>query len=224
VRAARLEDGVRRALARYGSTLAGVAVVLLLAGSVVLVGVAADVLRWQRQLERGDTVFAAGGPLTRVAWEPDTLLPVGISQAVLDVQDDLDYRRALRRYWRSEPRAPLREFADVTRRAGAERMVARVSESDVEPARRAQLSVLRGGLLLEEARNSPIQREVFVRRAIAEFKRAAELDPHSEIALYDLELSLRVLRRSGSSDGEGGTSRSPLPAPASGAATSGGGF
>lgn len=63
-----------------------------------------------------------------------------------------------------------------------------------------------------------------MRRAIGEFRRAAELDPANEDALYDLELGLRLLRRAGSDSGEGQNARSPLPAPGAGSATSGGGF
>jgi len=211
-------------LSAQRSALAAVAVILMLGFSLALVMLAGDLLRWERQLDRGDAVLTAGAPLQRVAWEPQTRLPLGVSSAVLGVRDDLDYRRAVRRFWLSGPREPIREFTDVTRRTGAERAVARVAEVDTHPGRRANLAILRGALLLEEARNSPVQREVFVRRAISEFKRAAALDSRNEDALYDLELALRVLRRAGSSDGEGGTARSPLPAPGAGAATSGGGF
>ena len=209
--------------ARRGA-LTATAVVLALAGSFGLVALASDVLRWDRELARGDAVFATGAPVRQAAWEPETTLPAGVSRSVLAVGDDLAYRTAVRRFWLSRPRDPIRVFADVTRRTGAEREVARVAEQDASPARRAHLAILRGALLLEEARDSPAQREVFVRRAISEFKRAATLDPGDEDALYDLELALRLLRRSGSGPGEGGASRSPLPAPGAGAATSGSGF
>jgi hypothetical protein len=207
------------------SALAAAGVVALLLASLVLVGLAADVLSWEQRLERGDAVVAAGASLQRAAWEPDeTRLPNGLSRTLLAVDDDLAYRGAIRRFWLSRPRDPIREFNDVTRRTGAERQVARVGEADENPQRRAGLAVLRGGLLLEEARNSPAQRDVFVRRAVEEFTRAVVLDPGNEDAIYDLELALRVLR-SGGGGGQGGTtSRSPLPAPGAGAATSGGGF
>jgi len=93
-------------------------------------------------------------------------------------------------------------------------------------ARRAAFPAFeaRGALLLEEARDSPVQREVFVRRAISEFRKAAALEPANEEALYDLQLARRLLRRAGSDSGEGQNARSPLPAPGAGAATSGGGF
>ena len=206
------------------SAVAAVAVLLLLAAALALVALAADTLRWERQLERGDAVFAAGADLQGAGWEPGTVLPAGVSRTFLAVDDDLDYRGAVRRFWLSRPRDPIREFDDVTRRTGAERQVARVGEADENAGRRARLAVLRGALLLEEARNSPVQRDVFVRRAVEQFTRAVTLDGDNQEALYNLELALRVLR-SGGGGGQGGqTSRSPLPAPGAGSATSGGGF
>jgi hypothetical protein len=224
VRAPRLADDVKAFLAARRTELAAAGVVLMLGLAVLLVALAADLLRWDRELERGDASFASGASIREAAWEPQTTLPTGMSRALLAVDDDLDYRGAVKRFWLSGPREPIREFSDVTRRTGAEREIARVGEADGNRARRAQLAILRGALLLEEARNSPVQREVFVRRAVGEFSRAAALDPANEEALYNLELALRLLRRAGSDSGEGQNARSPLPAPGAGSATSGGGF
>lgn len=215
---------MRELFAARRSELAAVCVLLMLALALLLVALAADLLRWERELERGDASYVSGASIQAAAWEPQTTLPAGMSRSLLAVDDDVAYRGALRRFWLSGPRQPIREFSDVTRRTGAEREVARVAENDTNRSRRAQLAILRGALLLEEARNSPVQREVFVRRAVSEFRRAAALDPDSEDTLYNLELALRLLRRAGSDSGEGQGSRSPLPAPGAGAATSGGGF
>jgi hypothetical protein len=214
---------MRRWLHDRRRALGAVAVVAMLVASVFLVAVAADILRWERAFDRADAAFASGESRSAV-WAADTVLGAGISRNLLALDDDIAYRNAVRRFWASGPRQPIREFADVTRRTGAEREVARVSETEPDPERRAQLSILRGALLLEEARNSPAQREVFVRRAISEFRRAASLDPQNEEALFNLELALRLLRRGGSDSSSGQNSRSPLPAPGAGAATSGGGF
>ncbi len=215
---------MRAFVASRRTELAAVGVVLMLGLALLLVALAADLLRWERELERGDASFASGASIRAAAWEPQTTLPAGVSRTLLAVEDDIVYRSALRRFWLSGPREPIREFADVTRRTGAEREVARAGEVDTNRDRRAQLAIFRGALLLEEARNSPVQREVFVRRAISEFRKAAALDPDNEEALYNLELALRLLRRAGSDSGDGQNSRSPLPAPGAGAATSGGGF
>jgi hypothetical protein len=191
-----------------------VTVAALVVAAAVLVALAADVLRWDRGLRDGDVAYGAGAA---VAWQPDTLLPRGVS-------DDMDYRRAVDQFWRSKPRDPIRVFEDVTRRSAAERTLGRTFERDSQANRRSQLAVLRAALMLEEARNSPTQRQVFVRRAIEFLDRAVGLDPSNETAVYDLELALKLLRASGSGVAGSGDTRSPLPSPGAGSATSGSGF
>ncbi len=80
-----------------------VAVVALIAGAALLVALAADVLRFDRQLRDGDAAYAARAEAT---WEPDTLLPRGITSSLLGVGDDVAFRRAVDQFWRSEPRGP----------------------------------------------------------------------------------------------------------------------
>lgn len=198
-----------------------VAVVALVAAAALLVALAADVLRWDRQLRDGDAAYGAG---VAVAWRPDTLLPRGVSAGLLGVSDDVDYRQAVAQFWQSKPRDPIRVYEDVTRRSAAERTLGRTFDHDPEASRRSQLAVLRGAMMLEEARNSPTQRQVFVRRAIEFLERAAVLDPSNETAVYDLELALKLLRASGSDPAGSGDTRAPLPSPGAGSATSGSGF
>lgn len=199
-----------------------VAVAVLVVVAALLVALAADVLRFDRQLRDGDAAYAAGA--ARVSWRPDTLLPRGVSASLLGVSDDLAYRDAVDRFWRSKPRDPIRVFEDVTRRSAAERALGRTVDRDPSAERRSELQVLRAALMLEEARSSPTQRQVFVRRAIEFLERAVILDPSNEAALYDLELALRLLRASGSGVQGAGDTRSPLPSPGAGSATSGTGF
>ena len=198
-----------------------VAVAALVVAAALLVALAADVLRWDRQIRDGDIAYGAGAA---AAWEPNTLLPRGVSSSLLGVEDDLAYRRAVDRFWRSKPRDPIRVFEDVTRRSAAERVLGQTFGSDGNRARRSQLAVLRAALMLEEGRSSPTQRQVFVRRAIEQLERAVILDPSNDTAIYDLELALKLLRASGSGVAGSGDTRSPLPAPGAGSATSGSGF
>jgi hypothetical protein len=198
-----------------------VAVAALIVVAAALVALAADVLRWDRQLRDGDIAYGAAA---RATWEPDTLLPRGVSSSLLGVGDDVAYRHAVDRFWRSGPREPIRVFEDVTRRSAAERVLGQAFVSDDNPTRRSQLAVLRAALMLEEGRNSPTQRQVFVRRAIEQLERAVTLDPSNDTAIYDLELALKLLRASGSGVAGSGDTRSPLPSPGAGSATSGSGF
>jgi hypothetical protein len=195
-----------------------VALILLAA---LLVALAADVLRWDRQLRDGDVAYGAG---VKADWEPNTLLPRGVAGSLLGVQDDVAYRHAVDRFWRSGPRDPIRVFEDVTRRSAAERVLGQTFVNDDNATRRSQLAVLRAALMLEEGRNSPTQRQVFVRRAIEQLERAVILDPRNDTAIYDLELALKLLRASGSGVAGSGDTRSPLPSPGAGSATSGSGF
>jgi hypothetical protein len=197
------------------------AVVALIGAAAVLVAFAADALRWDRAMRDDDVAYAAGADAT---WAPSTLLPAGLSRSVLGLDDDVEFRGAVDQFWKSDPRAPLQAFTDVTRRTAAERRLARLLESDDSPTRRSTVATLRGALLLEEARNSPVQRYVFLRRAIEQFERAARLDPGNADALFDLELALKLLRETGGGTAGSGDRRAPLPSPGSGSSSSGSGF
>lgn len=210
-------------MSRWRRPAAIAGVVLLLVASALLAALAIDVLRVDRQVASADLMFTSR--LDRTAsWSADTLLPTGVAQGLAGVEDDLRYRRAVRRFWTSDPRAPLRSFEDVTRRAGAERELAELAETSVTPEQRSLLLTMRGGLLLEEARSTPSQREVFVRRAIEQFQGAITHDPSNDDAIHNLELSLKLLRQTGQGDAGETEGRSPLPSPGAGASTTGGGF
>ena len=206
---------------RLRPVLGVLAVVGLVAAAAVLVALAADVLRWDRTMREDDVAYAARADAT---WSPSTLLPVGLSRTALGLEDDLEFRGAVDQFWKSDPRAPLQVFTDVTRRTAAERRIARLMEAEERADRRSVLATLRGAFLLEEARNSPVQRYVFLRRAIEQFRRAAELDPANADAIYDLELALKLLRETGGGTAGGADRRAPLPSPGSGSSTSGTGF
>lgn len=206
---------------RLRPVLGALAVVALVAVAAVLVALAADVLRWDRTMREDDVAYAAQADAT---WSPSTLLPAGVSRALLGLEDDLEFRGAVDQFWKSDPRAPLQVFTDVTRRTAAERRIARLMDAEERAGRRSVLATLRGAFLLEEARNSPVQRYVFLRRAIEQFRRAAELDPTNADAIYDLELALKLLRETGGGTAGGGDRRAPLPSPGSGSSTSGTGF
>ena len=198
-------------------------VVGLLVAAVLAAALAADLIRSERRVASVDAAFTSGTD-RRASWVPDTLLPSGVSRGVLGLGDDITFRNGVQRFWLSKPRDQLQQFSDVTRRSGAERELARIGDTDPSPERRAVALTLRGALLLEEARNTTTQRQVFVRRAIEQFHKAVVLDPANRDALYNLELALKLLRRSGTDPGGGGEGRAPLPAPGAGAASSGSGF
>jgi hypothetical protein len=199
------------------------AVVLALCLAVVVAFLAADVLRWERQIDHGDLRYASDIGEAGM-WVPDTILPTGVSRTLLEVGDDVAFRNAVQRFWLSRPRAPLRRFADVTRRTAAERELARLVGNDASPARRSVVANLRGVLVLEETRGLGVQRSVLLRRAIEHFRQAVVLDRGNDEAKFNLELAMKMLRNAGRTAGGGSSGRPENIAPGAGAATSGGGY
>lgn len=204
-----------------GRLAAGTAVVLLFAAALALAVLAADVARTERALEQGDARFGAvagrGG-----MWEADTILPAGVARSVLGVDDDLAYRTAMQRFRLSRPRRPVEQFSQLAVRAGADRALARAAQDESDPRRRSSLHNLRGALALEEARLGSDSAPP-IRRAVTQFRLAAELDPGNADAQYNLELALRLLARSGTTSGGSGE-RASTPASGAGSGTSGSGY
>ena len=198
------------------------AVVAALLGAALLAVLAVDVNRWQGALERGDLRYARTLG-DRGMWEPDTFFPAGLSRALLQTGDDVTFRRAAWTFKASRPRAPVRRFRDVTLRSAAERELASASRVESSATRRASLANLRGALAVEEGRGALTQEGVLLRRAAERFRAAIELNPLDDDAKANLELVLRLLRRS---EGESGGGGRLGHTPASGAGTTrpGGGY
>ncbi|MGI9111832.1 MAG: hypothetical protein ACR2GT_06515 [Gaiellaceae bacterium] len=197
-----------------------VAVALAFAVAALLALLAADVMRAQQALERGDARFA-GAAGTAGMWTADTVLPTGASRSLLDVDDDLEFRAALQRFRLARPREQVTQFSQLAVRSGAERVLARAAVH-TDRRRGSVLANLRGALALEEARlgtgsGPPL------RRASGHFRRAVELDPTNDDARFNLELALRLLSSAASSSAGSGE-RAATPASGAGAASSGGGY
>lgn len=189
--------------------------------SLALALLAADVIRTERALERGDARYGSVAGVSGM-WRAETTLPAGLSRALLGVDDDLDYRSAVQRFRLAQPRQPVQQFSQLTLRAGAERQLARAAAAEPNAGRRATLFVLRGALALEESRLATDSAPA-IRRAVTLFRRAVELDPSSHDAQFNLELALRLLSRAGTTSGGSGE-RASTPASGAGAGTSGSGY
>lgn len=204
---------------RAGAVAGGVA--LLFAAAVFFALLAADVARVDTSVDQGDARF--GGVAGRLGmWEADTVFPSGLVRGLVGVQDDLEYRTAVQRFRLSRPRQPVEQFAQLAVRAGADRSLARAARSERDPSRRSALHNFRGALALEEARLGSDSAPP-IRRAVSQFRLAVELDPRNDEALYNLELAIRLLARSGTSSGGSGE-RAATPASGAGTATSGSGY
>jgi hypothetical protein len=168
-------------------------IVVALAAAVFLAVLAIDVLRWRGHLERADLRFRAA-PADTSLWKPDTTLPIGISEDLLSVRDDVAFRQALQTFRLGRPTEPARNQHDLAVRAQAGLELAGVRRSEPSAAGRSRAATLRGILAFEEARGDPAHAGARLRDSLAQFRDAILLDPGNEDAQYDLELALRLLR------------------------------
>jgi hypothetical protein len=199
------------------------ALVAALLASVFLALLGVDALRWDRQLEQAELRFSSATGDTAM-WTADTYLPSGLSGSLLGVDDDVAVRRSVQAFRTSRPRRPVQQFTHVTLRSAADAELARAVRTEPGPRQEARLINLRGVLKLEEARGAPTETSVLLRRAAASFRDAIRRDPSYEDAKFNLELTLRLLRRGDAPSGGGGGGRADTPASGAGAASTGRGY
>jgi hypothetical protein len=184
---------------------------------------AVDVGRWQDAFARGDVRFAAA-PTRPHLWQPAELVPGHAARKLLDVGDDLDYRHVLQAFWRGRPYASPFAGGNIdAARSEATVVLARLIRTSHEPHRRAQAANLLGVMGLGLATtDDPGQRVRFLLFASNAFRGAVTADPTNEDAKFNLELTLRLLRKqptgtaSGSARGLGRAGGAALARPGSG--------
>jgi hypothetical protein len=205
--------------------IASAAALVAVAAAAFLAVLAVDALRWRDHIESADLRYAAQRGNSSM-WEPGTRLPVALTRAALDIEDDIDFRRAVQAFRNVNPSRPPRSLADVGRRGQVELQLGRLADSDTDATRRSLAANLRGVLAFEVARNDRGgQTAVFLRRSLSEFRDAIRLDPSNEPAKYNLELVLRLLEATQDEQGAGGGgARGETPASGAGAASSGSGY
>jgi hypothetical protein len=175
-----------------------------MAGAVLLLLLALDVGRWHEAFARGD--IRARSERTRASlWRVDELVPFHAARRLLGVGDDLTYRETLRSFWLSRPDASPFKVTNVDAlRSEATVTLARYIRSSREPRRRAQAANLLGVIALGLATtDDPNQRLRFLLYAANAFRGALSVDPMNEDAKFNLELTLRLLRRQPTGAGSG---------------------
>jgi hypothetical protein len=174
-----------RRLAAVG--LVGVAVVAAL--------LALDVHAWGSGLDRGDARYARAPQAAR--WTASTLLPGDPAGSLLEVEDDLSARDALRlaRIAFATPRGFDNGHQQAETRARAEVALSDVAASGT-PAQASQAGNLLG-VLIESAGDQAADD-----RAQAAFDGAIRALPANEDAKYNLELLLRRQRVVGTREGQ----------------------
>jgi hypothetical protein len=166
--------------------------VLAVPVAVLLVLVAADVLRVGGSIAESDVRFQARPTLPGGLWEDIGFLPAATARRAAGVNDDLAYRRAVWLFSRVRPGKVVIASPELEAlRAGAETKLIDASRAETDPRRRAQLLNLLGLLALDRYAGDPADRVNIIRGAIDSFQSAVKADPGNEDAKFNLELVLR---------------------------------
>jgi hypothetical protein len=172
---------------------------LVLAGAALVAAaflavLALDVGRWEQTVTRDDLRFEKT-PSRFDLWRRDEILPFGVAREVLALEDDLAYRRAVRTFWRSQPRAGVQVGPKaVVLRARAQLLLERIANTDPDRRRRSDAANLLGVLSTSAQRFDVGNRgPKLLERAVTNFRNAVKLDPSNEDAKYNLELFLRAI-------------------------------
>jgi hypothetical protein len=183
--------------------------VVALAVAAVLALAAIDASRLGDRLASDDARFAST-PLAEGLWETDEIVPLGASRALLGVDEELAFRRAVSLYTRSRPGEPTAlNPRRETLRAEAQRQLSAISREDTDPYRRSQAAMLLGLLALGRGDlfTSAEERLQVLRGAVGNLQIAVELDPTNADAKRNLELALSSIGEppSGATDAGGTT-------------------
>jgi hypothetical protein len=174
-----------------GRRLRWIAAALAVPLAVALVVVAVDVHRLPGKLEGGDVAFEAAPRRQVEPWRGIDFLRGWPAARLLEVQDDLTYRRIMKRFLRVQPGAEIfgPDLENLRGRIQVELTTA--SAGDMNPKRRAQYLNLLAAYMLERVGSNPTENEETLRRAIHTLRSAIELDPEHADAKLNLELALR---------------------------------
>ena len=169
----------------------GAAAVLCLAVAALLVVVSLDIARWSDVLRSDDVAYRAE-PGKPGLWSPDTLTPVDVAGAMLGVDDDIEFRKAIRALRAAHIEDPSSLISDprlaIARNEAQARLEAVVA-SDAPRSRRSRAAGLLGVLGLARFVTETQQREALLSATVSNFRRAIDLDASNDEAKFNLELA-----------------------------------
>ncbi len=168
-----------------------VAAVLAVPLALVLVALAVDVRRTPGELGRDDLRFETAPKRQAGLWDGTGVAP-GVVEGLLDLDDDLAYRRALAGFLRVEPGKVDLFGPELENLRGLVQVeITRGSAEDANPKRRAQYLNLLAVLSLERYGGDEAETDTILRKAIHTLRAAVDTDPENADAKLNLELALR---------------------------------
>lgn len=198
----------------------GAAALGCLAIASVLVLLAVDVTRWDAALASGDTRYR-WAPANGSLWRAGELVPAGVGRRLLGVDDDRDFREAIRALRVSRLQDPVVSDPELAiRRNEAQARLEAIVTSDADPARRSRAAGLLGVLGLSRFMYESEGRDALLSATVSSLRLAIALDASNDEAKYNLELAYQ--RGRGLELTEGSAGANPAPG-GSGAKGAGGG-
>lgn len=176
---------------KWGRRLAWVAAGPCVLGTVLLTIVAVDLVRTSGELEADDNRFQSAPMRQGGLWDVGSL-PENLNERLLELDDDLVYRRTLAMYLKVEPgKVDYEGFPELEAlRAKVQFELTRLSQEDPDPRRRSRLLTLQGVITLDTVLFDEGSRRDQLRRAVTAFRSAIELDPENDEAKTNLEAVL----------------------------------
>jgi hypothetical protein len=184
-----------------------IAALVSLALAAGLLLLARDVARWPDAFEAGDVRYRVT-PNDRALWAPAQSVPFAPAEALLSVDDDVAFRRALQSLRIAGIDEPMVSDPElVLRRNEARARLAAVAATDAEATRASRALSLVGVLSFASAIANTTDPTPLLREAVARYRRAILLDPENDEAKTNLEFALRRDREVG----QGGGGERPTP-------------
>lgn len=157
--------------------------------AVTLTLLAIDASRWDAAFTSGDVRFR-GTPADERLWRPDELVPFDAGRKALAVQDDIDFRKAVRALREAELEDPVISDPEVAiRRNEAQARLEAIVTRDTDDSRRSRAAGLLGVLGLARFVYETEEREALLSATVSNLTRAIALDPGNDEAKYNLELA-----------------------------------
>ena len=187
------------------------AALLSLGLAVVLALVAVDVARWD-DVFRSDDVSYRTTPENQTLWDTHEIVPFGVAGRWLAVDDDVQFRRALRALHAAHLEEVAVLISDpriaISRNEAAARLES-IASNDPDRSRRSRAAGLLGVIGLARFVTETQEREALLSSTVLNFRRAIDLHPANDEAKVNLELAYQRGRGVEINESSGGQNPTP---------------
>lgn len=168
-----------------------IAAMLSSLAAVALFALAFDVLIVLRSVSSDDFRFQNASTRQTGLWDDVGVLPSSLTERVLELDDDLAYRRATSSFAAVRPGDRVFDARLESLRGQAQLELTRASQAESDDRRRSRLLTFLGVMPLDRVTTDGDERAGVLRTAIGIFQTAVETDSANAEAKLNLELLLR---------------------------------